>query len=94
MKINNNDINMNKIMKAYQNMNQNKNKQVEQKKRTSDQVNISKEAKDIKKMQKSLQEKPDIRRKKVEEIKKQVSNGTYKVNPEKIAEKIVSDLEE
>jgi len=85
---------MNKIMKAYQNMNQNKNKQVEQKKRTSDQVNISKEAKDIKKMQKSLQEKPDIRRKKVEEIKKQVSNGTYKVNPEKIAEKIVSDLEE
>ncbi len=94
MKINNNDINMNKIMKAYQNMNQNKNKQVEQKKRASDQVNISKEAKDIKKMQKSLKEKPDIRRKKVEEIKKQISNGTYKVNPEKIAEKIISDIEE
>ena len=93
MKINNNDINMNKIMKAYQNLNQNKNKQVEQKKRTSDQVNISKQAKDIKKMQKSLQEKSEIRQKKVEEIKKQVSDGTYKVNPEKIAKKIISDLE-
>lgn len=94
MKINNNDINMNKIMKAYQNMNNNKNKPVEQKKRASDQVNISKEAKNIKKMQKSLQEKPEIRRKKIEEIKKQVSNGTYKINPEKIAEKIISDIKE
>lgn len=92
MKINNNDINMNKIMKAYQNMNNQENKNVESNKK-SDKVNISKEAKNIKKMQKSLEEQSDIRQEKVDKIKKQVSNGTYKVNPEKIAEKIITDLD-
>lgn len=92
MKINNNDINMNKIMKAYQNMNNQENKNVESNKK-SDKVNISKEAKNIKKMQKSLEEQSDIRQEKVDKIKKQVNNGTYKVNPEKIAEKIITDLD-
>ncbi len=92
MKINNNDINMNKIMKAYQNMNKQQNKNVESDKK-ADKVKISKEAKNIKKMQKALKEQPEIRQEKVDKIKQQVSNGTYKVNPEKIAEKIISDID-
>ncbi|HKL12604.1 MAG TPA: flagellar biosynthesis anti-sigma factor FlgM [Halanaerobiales bacterium] len=93
MKINNDDIQMNKIMQAYQNLNKQNQQNVEQSKRSSDEVNISKQAKDIQKMQETLQSKPEIRQEKVAKIKNQVSNGTYQVNPQKIAEKIISNIE-
>ncbi|MGM0438619.1 MAG: flagellar biosynthesis anti-sigma factor FlgM [Bacillota bacterium] len=92
MKINNNDINMNKIMKAYQNLNQKENNNVNQTSK-SDQVNISKKAKEIQNIKETLENKPAVRQDKVEQIKKQIQNGTYKVDSKKIAEKIISDIE-
>lgn len=92
MKINNNDINMNKIMKAYQNLNQKENNNVNQKSK-SDQVNISNEAKEIRNIKETLENKPEIRQEKVDQIKTQIQNGTYKVDSQKVAEKIISDIE-
>ncbi|MDZ7672936.1 MAG: flagellar biosynthesis anti-sigma factor FlgM [Halanaerobiales bacterium] len=92
MKINNNDINMNKIMKAYQNLNQQDNNNV--KKQTKlDQVNISNEAKEIQNIKETLENKSEIRQEKVDQIKNQIQNGTYQVDSQKIAEKIISDIE-
>ncbi len=94
MKINNNDINMNKIMKAYQNMkNKNNDKNIKKTNRNSDEINISQEAKQIKKIKKALQKKSDIREEKVQKIKKAINNGTYKVSPKKIADKIMEELD-
>ena len=92
MKINNNDINMNKIMKAYQNLNQQDNNNVN-KKTKSDQVSISNEAKEIQNIKETLEDKPEIRQEKVDQIKNQIQNGTYQVDSQKIAEKIISDIE-
>ncbi len=92
MKINNNDINMNKIMKAYQNLNQKENNNINQTSK-SDQVNISNEAKEIQNIKETLENKPAIRQDKVDQIKTQIQNGNYKVDSQKIAEKIISDIE-
>jgi negative regulator of flagellin synthesis FlgM len=92
MKINNNDINMNKIMKAYQNLNQQDNNNVN-KKTKSDQVSISNEAKEIQNIKETLENKPEIRQEKVDQIKNQIQNGNYQVDSQKIAEKIISDIE-
>ena len=92
MKINNNDIIMNKIMKAYQNLNQQDNNNVN-KKTKSDQVSISNETKEIQNIKETLENKPEIRQEKVDQIKNQIQNGNYQVDSQKIAEKIISDIE-
>ena len=53
-----------------------------------DSVSITPQAKQLSELQKKAQEAPTINQKKVEELKKAIANGEYKINPEKLAESI------
>jgi negative regulator of flagellin synthesis FlgM len=54
-------------------------------------VNLSSQAKDIQQAKNVLNQLPDVREAKVQEIKTQVDKGTYNVDAGKIAEKMVKD---
>jgi negative regulator of flagellin synthesis FlgM len=54
-------------------------------------VDLSTKAKDIQQARNALDSTPDVREAKVQEIKAQVDKGTYNVNAEKIAGKMVND---
>ncbi len=55
-------------------------------------VNLSQASKEIQLAQKVIQETPDIRVEKVEDIKTQVDNNTYKIDYDKVAEKVVGTM--
>jgi len=54
-------------------------------------VDLSTKAKDIQQAKNALSKLPDVRDEKVQEIKSQVDKGTYNVNAEKIADKMVKE---
>ncbi len=67
-----------------------KNQQAEKKKEIpEDKVSLSSSAKDMKIASEAVAAAPDVRQEKVYEIKANVDNGTYQVNAEKIADKMV-----
>ena len=53
--------------------------------------NLSTEARDIQQLRDAVNQFPDIREDKVCRLKDQVDKGTYSVNGQKIAEKMVSE---
>lgn len=55
-------------------------------------VNLSQASKEIQIAQKVIEETPDIRVKKVGAIKTQVNNNTYKIEYDKVAEKILGTM--
>ena len=55
-------------------------------------VNLSQASKEIQIAQKAVEETPDIRAEKVEDIKTQVANNTYEINYDKVADKIVGTM--
>ena len=55
----------------------------------ADQAVLSSEAKDVLCAQKALAQQPDIRAEKVAELKQQIAGGTFKIDPELIAEKVI-----
>jgi negative regulator of flagellin synthesis FlgM len=57
----------------------------------SDTVNISDAAKEIQEVRKELDNIPDVRADKVEQLKNQIENGTYEIKSEEIAEKMLRD---
>ncbi|MEN6374019.1 MAG: flagellar biosynthesis anti-sigma factor FlgM [Smithella sp.] len=59
--------------------------------KTEEKVDLSTQAKDIQLAKNVLNQVPDIREEKIQEIKKQVDNGEYNVSGEKIAEKMVGE---
>jgi negative regulator of flagellin synthesis FlgM len=61
---------------------------------SDDKVELSSKALDLKEMQGKALSFPDIRPEKVEQIKMQVENGTYKISTEKIAERLIEDAME
>lgn len=52
-------------------------------------VSISKEALNLSKLEKSINDTPTVDERKVAETKEKIDNGTYKINPEKIANKMI-----
>lgn len=60
-----------------------------QKKIPEDKVSLSSSAKDMKIATEAVAAAPEVRQEKVTEIKTAVDNGTYQVNAEKIADKMV-----
>lgn len=54
-------------------------------------VSISKESRDAGMMREIINKLPDIREEKVQELKAQIENGTYKVKSEDIAKKMISE---
>jgi len=57
-----------------------------------DQVDISSQSKEIADIMAAVSQLPDVREAKVAEIKKSVEAGTYSIDPNKIAEKILKDI--
>jgi negative regulator of flagellin synthesis FlgM len=57
----------------------------------TDTVRISESARQIRDAQMQIKEIPDVREDKVSEIKKMIAEGTYKIEPEKIADKMLSE---
>ncbi len=57
----------------------------------TDTVNISDAAKEIQEVRKELDNIPDVRADKVEQLKNQIENGTYEIKSEEIAEKMLKD---
>ncbi len=55
----------------------------------ADQAVLSPEAQDVLCAQKALAQQPDFRADKVAELKQQIAGGTFKIDPELIAEKLI-----
>jgi negative regulator of flagellin synthesis FlgM len=58
----------------------------------SEQVNLSSKARDIQRAAEVVRSTPDIRTDRVNKIKKEIENGTYKPDSDVIAEKILKDI--
>lgn len=58
---------------------------------TSDTVQLSDQAKEIATIQRALAQLPEIDEAKVKEIREQIDNGTYSVDVEALADKILAD---
>ena len=54
-------------------------------------VDISAQARDIQQAKKVIAGTPDVREERVRELKARIEQGTYKINTEKIAEKMVKE---
>ena len=57
----------------------------------TDTVDISDTAKRVNAAKEELNRIPDVREEKVAELRKQIENGTYKVDSEEIADKMIKD---
>ncbi len=55
-----------------------------------DSVSITPQAKQLSELQKKAQDGPVVNQKKIDELKKAISSGEYKVNPEKLAASIAN----
>lgn len=87
-----NQMNIQNVLKSY-------NKQVKKTETTekvgfaNDKVEISSAARDIQIARKALEEVPDVRMDKLDEIKTLMSSGHYKPSAEDIVEKLLSGIE-
>lgn len=66
-------------------------KQVGAQSAVTEKISLSIKAKDIQQIKQLLDQTPDIREEKVLELKNRIDSGNYKINPEKIAEKMVGE---
>jgi negative regulator of flagellin synthesis FlgM len=57
-----------------------------------DEVTLSSKAKEITRAQQALEEVPDVNMDKVKELKNQVENGTYQMDPGRIANAMLGDM--
>ena len=84
-------------IEAYVNQVQEKDKvdatqeQPEKQQNKADTVVLSDTAKKVQEAQKQIETIPDVREDKVAQLKEQVENGTYEMDEEKIAGKIIKD---
>ena len=84
-------------IEAYVNQVQEKDKvdatqeQPEKQQTKADTVVLSDTAKKVQEAQKQIETIPDVREDKVAQLKEQVENGTYEMDEEKIAGKIIKD---
>lgn len=60
--------------------------------KTADSYNVSSEGKDFHVIYKSVMQTPDIREDKVNTISQQIKDGSYNVNTDDLADKILSHL--
>ena len=58
----------------------------------TEQIAISSKAKDIQKATEAVNTAPDIRIEKVDRIKSQIADGSYRVSSEKLAEKVLENI--
>ena len=83
--------NIQKIMKAYGKTTP-KAQKTEGKKFEEDKIEISSQAREIQVAMKALKELPEVREDKVNEIRAQIKDGTYKPSAEDVAEKLLERI--
>ncbi|MEY8215872.1 MAG: flagellar biosynthesis anti-sigma factor FlgM [Colwellia sp.] len=83
----NNQVQQNKV-KQYSTQTASSNAQV--KSSGQDSVSITPQAKQLNELQKKAVDAPVINQNKIDELKKAINSGDYKVNPEKLADSIVN----
>ncbi len=54
-------------------------------------VDLSNKAKDIQKIKQVLDQTPEVRDEKVQELKRQIESGSYAIDPGKIADKMLGE---
>ncbi len=59
---------------------------------TSDRVQLSKDYQDLAQAQKAMMGTEEIRTEKVEQVKRQLANGTYEIKPAEIADRMLDEL--
>ena len=57
----------------------------------TERVDLSSKAKDIQKIKQDLDQIPEIREEKVNELKRQIENGSYAINPGRIADRMLEE---
>jgi negative regulator of flagellin synthesis FlgM len=57
----------------------------------AERVDLSNKAKDIQKIKQVLDQTPEVREEKVQELKRQIENGSYAINPGRIADKMLGE---
>ena len=57
----------------------------------TERVDLSNKAKDIQKIKQVLEQTPEIREEKVQDLKHQIQTGNYTINPAKIADKMLGE---
>ena len=82
----------NAVNQIYQTATQTQKINKEKKIAKDDKFEISQTGKDLAVAKKAISDVPDIREEKVETIKKQMKEGTYRVSTEDVAEKILSSM--
>ena len=82
----------NQVNQIYQTAAQSKINKTDSAKQKDDKVEISQIGKDIHLAKKAIQEQPDVREDKVQEIKAKIAAGTYEVSMSDVAEKMLSNL--
>lgn len=88
MRINNN-INVQQVLKGY-NKNVGKVKKTEKSAMKRDQIDISQSAKDFQVAMDAFKKLPDVRQEKVDDVKEQLDQGTYKPSAEDVIKKMMS----
>ncbi|HHN63777.1 MAG TPA: flagellar biosynthesis anti-sigma factor FlgM [Nitrospirae bacterium] len=63
-----------------------------QKNSIQDRVELSGKAKELDALKKAINELPEIREKRVEEIRQAIETGNYRIDPFKVAGKILEEL--
>lgn len=90
MKIINNSIY--KALKLYNSQKRTKDIKTSAKAEKKDKLSLSSKAIEYQIAMKALKNVPDIRKDKVEEIKRQIETGTYKIDSGKIVEKMFENV--
>jgi negative regulator of flagellin synthesis FlgM len=57
----------------------------------TERVDLSNKAKDIQKIKQVLDQTPEVREEKVQELKRQIESGSYAINPGRIADKMLGE---
>lgn len=61
--------------------------------KSKDTVSLSSGLKDLQLVKKAVDKTPDVRSEKVSELRDKINSGTYKIDPEKIAEKMINSVD-
>lgn len=57
----------------------------------AERVDLSSKAKDIQKIKQVLDQTPEVRDEKVQELKRRIENGSYAIDPDRIADKMLGE---
>ncbi len=88
--LNSNQVNQNKQAQVKQQSAQTASSNIQAKTSGQDSVSITPQAKQLHELQKKAADAPVVDQKKIDELKKAIISGEYKVNPEKLAASIAN----